>query len=214
MCSARRLGAGRACERAGLSDKVSVDNLRLPPEAGHGPAADDLSLCHHDHRVAEPFDHVQLVLDHQDRQAFLAQVLKVALDLLDDLRMNARHRLVEEQDSWPQHQGPHDLDEALLPAAHGAGVVRLLRAHAEPFQQCPRLFGAATSRFSSTVSCANSDGSWNVRTRPRRARAYAGSRVMSRPSKVMLPLVAGSVPASTARKVDLPAPLGPIRPVI
>src|SRR5450759_733470 len=37
---------------------------------------------------------------------------------------------------------------------------------------------------------------------------------MSSPSKTIVPLVAGSVPASTARKVDLPAPFGPIRPVI
>src|SRR4029077_8100669 len=37
---------------------------------------------------------------------------------------------------------------------------------------------------------------------------------MSTPSKTMVPPVAGSVPASTARNFDLPAPLGPIRPVI
>src|SRR6202521_1827089 len=94
MCSARRVGTGRACDRAGLSDKVSVDNLWLPPEAGHGPAADDLSLRHHNHRVAEALDHVQLVLDHQDRDAFRAQILEVVLDLLDDLRMDPGHRLI------------------------------------------------------------------------------------------------------------------------
>src|SRR5579864_2146548 len=37
---------------------------------------------------------------------------------------------------------------------------------------------------------------------------------MSWPSNVMVPALAGRVPASTAMKVDLPAPLGPIRPVI
>src|SRR6266849_4359301 len=37
---------------------------------------------------------------------------------------------------------------------------------------------------------------------------------MSLPSNTMVPLLAGRVPASTARNVDLPAPLGPIRPVI
>ncbi len=37
---------------------------------------------------------------------------------------------------------------------------------------------------------------------------------MSSPSKTMDPLDAGSVPASTAINVDLPAPLGPMRPVI
>src|SRR5712692_105443 len=37
---------------------------------------------------------------------------------------------------------------------------------------------------------------------------------MSAPSNTIEPLVAGSVPAMTARNVDLPAPLGPISPVI
>src|SRR6266566_5651872 len=37
---------------------------------------------------------------------------------------------------------------------------------------------------------------------------------MSTPSKTMAPPVAGRVPARTARNVDLPAPLGPMRPVI
>src|ERR1700730_18113758 len=39
-------------------------------------------------------------------------------------------------------------------------------------------------------------------------------RVMSGPAKTTVHSEAGSVPASTARNVDLPAPLGPIRPVI
>src|SRR5690348_14280435 len=37
---------------------------------------------------------------------------------------------------------------------------------------------------------------------------------MSTPSNTMRPLLAGSVPASTAMNVDLPAPFGPMRPVI
>src|SRR6266851_669726 len=74
--------------------------------------------------------------------------------------------------------------------------------------------GAATSRFSSTVSRANSLDSWNVLTSPIRARRYAGIRVTSRPSKTTVPFVAGIVPASTAMNVDLPAPFGPISPVI
>src|SRR5207245_2050506 len=38
--------------------------------------------------------------------------------------------------------------------------------------------------------------------------------VTSRPSKTMVPPDAGSVPASTARNVDFPAPFGPMSPVI
>src|SRR5580704_15325545 len=89
MCSARRLGAGRPSTRCSLSDEVSVNNLLLPPQAGHRPAADDLSLRHDHDRVAQPLHHVELVLDHQDRQTSSAQVLEVVLDLLDDLRVHA-----------------------------------------------------------------------------------------------------------------------------
>src|SRR5229473_4570707 len=135
MCSARRLGAGRLSVRRSLSNEVSVNNLSLLSQAGHGSAADDLSLRHYDHRVAQPLHHVQLVLDHQDRQAFSTQVLEVVLDLLDDPGMHTRHRFVEEQEAGMQHQRPHDLDQALLSAAHRAGVVGLLGSHAEPLEQ-------------------------------------------------------------------------------
>ena len=39
----------------------------------------------------------------------------------------------------------------------------------------------ATSRFSTTVSCANSSPCWKVRARPSRAMRCGASRVMSRP---------------------------------
>src|SRR5260370_23087169 len=83
-----------------------------------------------------------------------------------------------------------------------------------PKSEWPGWWGAATSRFSSTVRRPNSAGRWNVRPRPGRARAYAGTRVMSSPSRRTVPLLAGRVPATTAMKVDLPAPFGPMRPVI
>src|SRR6202521_2878877 len=140
MCAARRLGAGRPSTRCSLSDEVSVNNLLLPPQAGHRPAADDLSLRHDHDRVAQPLHHVELVLDHQYRQPSRAQVLEVVLDFLDDLRVHARHRLVKEEQARMQHQRTHDLDQAFLPAAHGAGIVGLLAAHPEPLEQPTRLF--------------------------------------------------------------------------
>src|ERR1700687_693644 len=89
MCSARRLGAGRPSTRCRFSDEQIVTNLLLPPQAAHRPAADDLSLRHDHNRVAQALDHVELVLNHQDRQPSRAQVLEVVLDLLDDLRVHA-----------------------------------------------------------------------------------------------------------------------------
>src|SRR5258708_8533439 len=114
MCSAGRLGAGRRSTRCWSSDEVSVNNLLLPSQTRHRPAADDFALRHDHDRVAQPLDHVKLVLDHQDRETFRAKILEVVLDLLDDLRVHARHRLVQGEPAGMQQQRPHDLVPAIL----------------------------------------------------------------------------------------------------
>src|SRR6266851_123260 len=139
MRSARSVGSGRASTSIDLSNKVSVDYLLLPPQRRHGAATDQLSLRHHEDRIAELLDEVQLVLDHQDRETVAPKILQVALDLVGHARMHARHRLVKQQAARMQHERTHDLDQALLPAAHVACVVGLLRAHAESFEQAARL---------------------------------------------------------------------------
>jgi len=65
--------------------------------------------------------------------------------------------------------------------------------------------------FSSIVSSSQvpARGSWNTRD-SRRARSRTDQRVMSWPATVSLPSLDGITPASTFRKVDLPAPLDPI----
>src|SRR5258708_34411117 len=115
MCSARRLGAGRPSTRCWSSDEVSVNNLLLPPQTRHRPAADDFALRHDHDRVAQPLDHVKLVLDHQDRETFRATILDVVLDLLDDLRVHARHRLAAEQHTTTRHPRPHPPDHTPPP---------------------------------------------------------------------------------------------------
>src|SRR5712692_2442069 len=74
---ALRIGAGRPSSGTGSADEVSVNNFLLPPEVRHRAAADDPALSHHENRVAQPLDHVQLVLDHQDGHPFRAQRLEV-----------------------------------------------------------------------------------------------------------------------------------------
>src|SRR5690348_5283937 len=137
--SARRVGSGRATTAGSLSNKVSVDHLPLAAQARHGAAADEPPLRHDEDRVAQLLDEVQLVLDHDDRQALLAQVLEVALDLGHHPRVDAGHRLVQEQAARMEHERAHDLDQPLLPAAHLPGVVGLLLAHAEALEQRARL---------------------------------------------------------------------------
>src|SRR5689334_6364045 len=66
--------------------------------------------------------------------------------------------------------------------------------------------------FSSTLIRSKVCGTWKVRASPSRARASGVSAVMSWPSKKTLPSVAGRSPVRQLKKVDLPAPFGPIRP--
>src|SRR6201988_2589507 len=66
--------------------------------------------------------------------------------------------------------------------------------------------------FSSTVMPTKVCGTWKVRASPRRARASGDRVVMSWPSKSTLPEVKARSPVRQLKKVDLPAPFGPIRP--
>src|ERR671936_455220 len=66
--------------------------------------------------------------------------------------------------------------------------------------------------LSSTDIDSKVSGTWKVRASPSRARASGGRGVTSAPVKCTVPAVAGRSPVRQLKKVDLPAPLGPIRP--
>src|SRR5579862_657848 len=68
--------------------------------------------------------------------------------------------------------------------------------------------------LSSTDSLARALVSWKVRTMPRRAMRWARMPEMSVPANAQLPESARSNPDRTLKKLDLPAPLGPIRAVM
>src|SRR5690242_12493892 len=57
-------------------------------------------------------------------------------------------------------------------------------------------------------------GTWKVRPIPSRACVSGGARVTSISSNTMRPVVGRVSPARQLKKVDLPAPFGPIRPII
>src|SRR5258708_31083929 len=68
--------------------------------------------------------------------------------------------------------------------------------------------------LSSTDIDSNVSGAWRLRARPSRARASGGWCVTSTPAKCTVPEVGGRSPVRQLKKVDLPAPFGPIRPRI
>ena len=88
--------------------------------------------------------------------------------------------------------------------------LRISASHSPAFVRCRY----PTSTLSSAVASANNVVAWKVRARPRRAISCACNPVTSCPSNVMRPLVAGSARLIRLKKVVLPAPLGPMIPVI
>src|SRR3712207_518172 len=83
------------------------------------------------------------------------------------------------------------------------------RRKLSPFCPC-----APSSMFCSTVSRDSALVSWNVRTTPSRATWCGASLPSGRPSKDHEPVLGWSKPVSRLNSVALPAPLGPIRPVM
>ena len=72
----------------------------------------------------------------------------------------------------------------------------------------------ATRTFSRTVSDPKASRRWKVRPMPIRERRCTGVRVTALPLNRTAPLVGRCSPLITLKQVVLPAPLGPIRPVI
>src|SRR3954447_19440108 len=83
------------------------------------------------------------------------------------------------------------------------------RKKLSPFCPC-----APSSMFCSTVSRDSALVSWKVRTTPSRATWSGASFPSERSSKDQVPVLGWSKPVSRLNSVVLPAPLGPIRPVM
>src|SRR5580704_9988245 len=90
----------------------------------------------------------------------------------------------------------------------------MLRARSRASLRCGWRRKAPTITLSRTLISSNVMGTWKVRPMPARACASGDARVRSLPSNTMRPPVGSVSPARQLKKVDLPAPLGPIRPMI
>ena len=113
---------------------------------------------------------------------------------------------------------PSSLKSASSSAARSRAPRSRVRAalgrNASPFNRSPGWRVAATRMLSMTDMRVRVRGTWNVRTRPRRAMRCGCERSIRRPSKCTRPRSAERKPEITLNNVDLPAPFGPIRAVI
>src|SRR5712691_4423738 len=73
---------------------------------------------------------------------------------------------------------------------------------------------ALTITFSRTVRDRNSRGIWNVFASPRSTISYGGRPSIRSPRKTICPASGAYVPITRLKRVDFPAPFGPIRPTM
>src|ERR1700694_4563636 len=121
-----------------LADEVGIQDLLPGAHVAHRPLGDDLSLRHHDHRVAHALHHAQLVLDHDHREALAAQVQKVLLDLARERWVHARKRFVEQEHLRLRHKRTHDLEQTLLTAAEAGRQLVLVGSHRKAVEDLAR----------------------------------------------------------------------------
>ena len=116
--------------------------LAIVPHLLAGAFGDLLAFVHDDDTVGETHDHVELVLDQQDRQSFGFQFGDQPLHFAGLGRVHAGRRLVEQQQARLERQRTRDLDTA--PVGVGQAVGRLIDAWqqtlAKPCQDRPHLF--------------------------------------------------------------------------
>jgi hypothetical protein len=166
-----------------------------------------------------------VVGDEQHRQAGGAGALQdEPADFLAEVGIEAGEGLVQEQRPGLGQEAAGEGSPAFLAAREGAGVAGAQAFEADFGERrfglgCARLAafdvaGDGEDEIAGTVMCGKRSGSWS--RRPRRGRS--GGRWSRRwPSRVSRPwplMPLGSVPAIQARRLDLPAPEGPMRVTI
>ena len=153
-------------------------------------------------------------------------------------RVHAGHRLVEHDDLGVAHQCAGHLEELALSAGERAGEVVLLGVELEPGEQVDGLLGvrlllrpprpgmsarrklsprwpwAPSSMFSQHGQPGQRLGELERADDAHTGDLVRGGLAQSRPSKVQLPVLGWSNPVSRLNSVVLPAPFGPIRPVM
>src|SRR5262249_3143932 len=92
-----------------------------------GAVGDLRARVQHDHTAAERHDEVHVVLDDDERRPFRVELADHALDAPDHRGIDARHRLVEQDQPRAGHHGGGDGGElALAVGEHGRGRLRIL----------------------------------------------------------------------------------------
>ena len=220
-----------ACPTASMSPRMNCRTTGFAEDwiASAGPDSTIEALVEHGHAVGDAEDLRDLVAHHDGGEAELpVQFPDQVVDRVDEDGIEARGRLVEEDDLGLGHERPRDR-HAL---AHAARDLRgVLVAHARQpdllellLHPAPDVGGGqpASSRAGERRRCPPPTWSRRGRRPGRRPRSAAGSRrgprprsrVMSAPSTRIDPASGRSRPMRCLRRTDLPPPLRPMMTMI
>ena len=146
--------------------------LDQPPvvQAGGCHLGGDLALLHEQHARRQSSDHLEVLLDQQDREIpALPEGAQMIDDLLDDRGLDAFARLVEQHQARPADQAARERQDLLLAAgerarrsgraaARGSGNDATISAT----PRCPLPSRAPIRRFSRTVRSGKMPAPWGT----------------------------------------------------
>src|SRR5579863_10190612 len=120
--SARSTGAGAAAGSvmAQVHPEVGVDHLRVAAQPGERALRDHLAEVHHHHFVTGLLDERQVVLDHHHGLPSGRELPHRVADMDAEHRVDAAHRLVEDDQPRIGRGDAGELQQPLLAAAQQA----------------------------------------------------------------------------------------------
>src|SRR5579872_929677 len=120
-----------------VHSEIGVDHPGVVPQTGKRPLGDDLAEVHHDHLMAGSLDEREVVLDHDDGPALARELPDRIADPRAEHRVDASHRLV--QDDQPSLGGGDagELEQPFLAAAEPVRELVPERCELEALQDDP-----------------------------------------------------------------------------
>src|SRR6266481_10144863 len=117
----------------GREQRSRIGMLRVAVDRLDGAQLDDLAEIHHHHTVAEILHDIEVVADEEVGEAELGlEIDQHVQHLRLDRLVERRHRLVEDDQTWPERQGARDVDALALAARQLVRIALCIGVGLEP----------------------------------------------------------------------------------
>src|SRR6266850_6514171 len=127
--------APKPASRSTLAAEIGLNDPLVGLDGARRPFRDLLPVIEDEHRLAETHDHLHVVLDEQHGLACVAQPAHRVQQVVEERAVDARRRLVEQDQRRIGHEHAHELDELLLAVGELARVLAGQLAEPHELQQ-------------------------------------------------------------------------------